>query len=91
MAEEFNAFLENHTSDLVARTSTVNVISCKQIYKTKFDSNGSSKLHKACLYLLEIINMYLLTITKPLGQLSSPLLCIIFYLLLYLATGLFIA
>jgi len=38
MVEEFDAFLDNHTWDLVLRTPTMHVIGYKWIYKTKFNS-----------------------------------------------------
>jgi len=38
MAEEFNAFLDNDTWELVPLTPYMNVVGCKWIFKTKFKS-----------------------------------------------------
>ena len=47
MAEEFNAFSENHTWDIVPRTPTMHVVGCKWIFKTNFKSDGSVEPYKA--------------------------------------------
>ena len=52
MAEEFNAFVENDTWELVPRTPPMNVVSRKWIFKAKFASGRSVECYKACLVTL---------------------------------------
>ena len=40
MPEEFNAFLENISWELVLRTPSMYVVSCKWLHKTTYGSNG---------------------------------------------------
>ena len=52
MAEEFNAFLENDTWELVLRTPSMNVVDCKWIFKTKYAADGLVDRYKARLVAL---------------------------------------
>ena len=52
MTEEFNAFLENNTEELVPRTPFMNAVGCKWIYKTKYALDGSVDRYKAGLVAL---------------------------------------
>jgi len=52
MAEEFNAFLENDTLELVPRTPSMNVVDCKGIFKSEYAADGSVNCYKACLVAL---------------------------------------
>jgi hypothetical protein len=49
MQEEIDALAENKTWDLVKLLIGKNVIGCKWVYKTKYDSNGNVSRHKARL------------------------------------------
>ena len=40
MAEEFNAFLDSDTRELVPRTPNMNVVGYMWIFRTKFKSDG---------------------------------------------------
>ena len=52
MAEEFNAFLENDTWELVPHTPSMHVVGWKLLYKTKYALDGSVDRYKACLVAL---------------------------------------
>ena len=52
MADEFNAFLNNDTWQLVPQTPTMNVIGCKWLFKMKFAIDGSLDRYKAHLVAL---------------------------------------
>ncbi|CAH9142317.1 unnamed protein product [Cuscuta epithymum] len=49
MADEFNALLSNQTWDLVPWDGLKNVVGCKWVYKTKYNSDGTVERHKARL------------------------------------------
>ncbi|CAH9094352.1 unnamed protein product, partial [Cuscuta epithymum] len=49
MADEFNALLSNQTWDLVPWDGLKNVVGCKWVYKTKYDSDGTVERHNARL------------------------------------------
>jgi len=90
MMDEFNAFLENDTWNLIPYTPSMNVVGRKWIYKTKYALAGLVDCYKARLIALSYHSRQVLIITKPSLQLSKLPLCIEFSLLLFLATGLFI-
>lgn len=50
MSDEFNAQIENHTWDLVPPPPPdTNIIGCKWIFRTKFNSDGSIHRYKSRL------------------------------------------
>jgi len=49
MEFELNAFMENHTWDIVPLPPHQKLIGCKLVYKIKFKADGSIERYKACL------------------------------------------
>ena len=49
MKEEFNSLQKNNTWELVDLPPGRNLVQCKQVYKTKFSSDGSPLKYKKIL------------------------------------------
>ena len=49
MAEEYAALLKNNTWSLLPSTSSMNLVGCKWVYRTKFRPDGTVLKHKARL------------------------------------------
>lgn len=49
MSQEFQALLSNHTWSLVPHSPSQNLVSCKWVFRTKSNTDGSLQRHKAWL------------------------------------------
>lgn len=49
MAEEYTAFLKNHTWSLVLASLPMNIFYCGWVFKVKRQADGTIECHRACL------------------------------------------
>lgn len=49
MQTEFTALIKNSTWDLVPLPLGKNIVDCKWVYRTKYNSTGAVEKYKACL------------------------------------------